>query len=432
MKKVLIISPHFPPINAADMQRVRHSLPYFKEMGWLPEVIAVKPECVESYSTDLLLNETIPSDINIHYVDAYDVSKTRKFGLGSLSMRSFFQYMKKGNELLKSGDFDLVYFSTTAFHVMALGRYWKQKFGVPFVLDIQDPWRNDFYLDKPKNQRPPKFWLAYNIDKYLEKYTMKKLGGVISVSQGYVDTFLNRYSYLNPEQFTVIPFGYSTVDFDVMQKSITTTQIAINASKKNIVYVGRGGYDMKLATECFFTALKQVVEEIPTIKDKVHCWFIGTSYAKVGKGNPTLKPNADNIGVGDMVTEITDRVPFFETLYLLKNATGLFVPGSTDKSYTASKIYQYVLAKRPLLAIFYDGSSVLPILKKAGVGTVVSFDDSLQFTPEMIARCKEFIIQLVNSEDQTVDYDESAFDEYSAKAMTKKQTDFFDKVIAMQ
>lgn len=34
MKRVLIISPHFPPINAPDMQRVRMSLPYYKDMGW--------------------------------------------------------------------------------------------------------------------------------------------------------------------------------------------------------------------------------------------------------------------------------------------------------------------------------------------------------------------------------------------------------------
>ena len=33
MKRLLIISPNFPPLNAADMQRVRMSLPYFKDFG---------------------------------------------------------------------------------------------------------------------------------------------------------------------------------------------------------------------------------------------------------------------------------------------------------------------------------------------------------------------------------------------------------------
>ena len=33
-KRILIVSPHFPPVNAPDMQRVRVSLPYFVEAGW--------------------------------------------------------------------------------------------------------------------------------------------------------------------------------------------------------------------------------------------------------------------------------------------------------------------------------------------------------------------------------------------------------------
>ena len=41
VKKVLIVSPHFPPLNAPDMQRVRMSLPYFAAEGWEPVVLAL-------------------------------------------------------------------------------------------------------------------------------------------------------------------------------------------------------------------------------------------------------------------------------------------------------------------------------------------------------------------------------------------------------
>lgn len=430
-KRVLVISPNFPPVNAADMQRIRHSLAYFKELGWEAEVVAVATEYVETYSIDPLLNETIPADVKVYHVKALDVKKTRKYGLGSLSMRSFFAYKKMGNQLLRNSKFDLVYFTTTAFHVMALGRYWKQKFGVPFVLDLQDPWRNDFYLDKPKSERPPKFMVSYNIDKYLEMYTMKKVDGIISVSQGYVDTLLDRYPYMRPKQFTVIPFGYSTLDFEVMEKHVKEVSVQLKKDKINIVYIGRGGHDMKLATECFFTALKKLAESDAPIRQKVHCWFIGTSYAMEGKGTPTIKPIADRLGVGDMVTEITDRKPFFETLYLLKNAEGLFIPGSTDKAYTASKIYQYVLAEKPMLAVFYKGSSVISILEKAGTGTVVTFDDTLQFTADMVEECAGFISRLVHGPEQKMTYNKEAFEEYSAYTMAKRQTDFFDKILGL-
>lgn len=430
MKRVLIISPHFPPINAADMQRVRHSLPYFKSLGWEPEVIAVDIDFVESYSTDYLLNETLPEDVTIHHVKAYDASKTRKFGLGSISMRSFFQYMKKGNELLANKKFDLVYFTTTAFHVMALGRYWKQKFGVPFVLDIQDPWRNDFYLDKPKNERPPKFFISYNIDKYLEMYTMKKVDGIISVSHGYVDMFLDRYKHLHKDQFKVIPFGYSKIDFEVAESHIQTSdKVILDSSKVNIVYIGRGGHDMKLALTCFFSGLAQATNKSPEVKKKVKCWFVGTSYATQGQGVRTIKPIAEQYGVSDNVEEITDRIPFFESLFLLKKARALFVPGSTDKSYTASKIYQYVLAKRPLLAIFYKKSSIVTILNEAQTGTVLTFDDDMNISQDMIDSCDQFITNAVNGDAQGRNYNESAFETYSALSMTKQQVDFFNKIV---
>jgi hypothetical protein len=41
MKKVLIISPNFPPVNGADMHRIRQSLPYVRAWGWQPGVLAV-------------------------------------------------------------------------------------------------------------------------------------------------------------------------------------------------------------------------------------------------------------------------------------------------------------------------------------------------------------------------------------------------------
>ncbi|NJM63821.1 MAG: hypothetical protein HC849_32625, partial [Oscillatoriales cyanobacterium RU_3_3] len=43
----------------------------------------------------------------------------------------------------------LVFFSTTIFPVMLLGKRWWQKFGVPYVLDFQDPWRSDYHRNHP-------------------------------------------------------------------------------------------------------------------------------------------------------------------------------------------------------------------------------------------------------------------------------------------
>ncbi len=429
MKRVLIISPHFPPVNAADMHRVRQSLPYFVQYGWEAEVIAVDPVFVESYSIDELLIKTIPEEIKVHYVKAWPANLTRKFGLGSLSMRAYFHFKKKGNELLSTGRFDLVFFSTTAFHVMALGPYWKKKFNIPFVLDIQDPWRNDFYLNKPKSERPPKFIIAYNIDKYLEAKTIPKTDAIISVSKAYCHTFRLRYPSMKAS-CSIIPFGGVPGDFAVaLNEDISINKIKLPENKVNIVYVGRGGYDMHFALTLFFKAFKKGLQEDKSLYSTVHCWFIGTSYAKQGSGTKTIEPIAESSGVSSHITEITDRIPYFETLLLLKKADVLFVPGSTDVGYTASKIYPYILAEKPMLACFHNNSSVHEIISASSAARVVGFKSGDEISDTLITEMYEHLTWLLRNRNASFNYNRKGFEQYTANAMTAKIVEVFNKVV---
>ncbi len=430
MKKVLIICPHFPPVNAADMHRVRQSLPYFRELGWTPVVLAVEDEFIEAYSMDPLLLKTVPDDIEVHKVRAWKVERTRKLGLGSLGMRAYFQMQKKGDALLAKGKFDLIYFSTTAFHLMALGPRWKRKFGVPFILDIQDPWRNDFYLDKPAAERPPKFFIAYNIDKYLEARTVPAADGIISVSKGYCDTFAGRYPGFKQDKCLVLPFGAAALDFEIMQKYVdSSAAVSLPPDKINIVYIGRGGHDMRFALEIIFRGFALGLQSDPALFSRMHFWFIGTSYAMAGTGAQTMLPVAEEQGVAAYVTEIPDRISYFGTLFLLKKANILLVPGSTDTQYTASKIYPYILAEKPLLAVFHQQSSVLKVLQEIGYGRTVAFENSGDRMDEYV---KQFLVHLqaLASGDSRVKFDNDVFMPYTAKARTVEQVNFFNKIIA--
>jgi glycosyltransferase involved in cell wall biosynthesis len=410
------------------MHRVRQSLPYFEEFGWIPVVITVHQEYLETYSIDPLLSYSIPDDVEVHCVKAFEASKTRKFGIGSLSMRSFFQIRKKGDELLQNNKFDLVYFSTTAFHVMALGPRWKRKYNVPFILDIQDPWRSDFYLDKPKSERPPKFLISYNIDKFLEAKTVPEADGIISVSQGYCDTFLQRYRGLAKDKFRVIPFGASTLDYEIMQKYVTQVErVKLDKNKINLIYVGRGGYDMGFAINIIFKSIVRLKEDNPILFSKIHLWFIGTSYAPASQGKQTIKPLSNAYGISENVTEITDRIPYFETLFLLRKADILLVPGSTDTSYTASKIFPYVLARRPLIALFHEKSSVVTFLKNMSYGEVVVFNNELNAIDEIVDVFYEKLRKLLVATKE-IDIQMEKLTPYTAKTRTAQQVEFFDVI----
>jgi hypothetical protein len=430
MKKVLIISPNFPPVNAADMHRVRQSLPYFTGFGWEATVVAVEPEFVEM-GTDPVLLDTIPENTRIIRIKALSPKQTRIFGLGNLGYRSLMGYCRECNKLIRKERYDLVYFSTTTFPVMTLGRYWKRKFGIPFIIDMQDPWRNDFYLDKPKNERPPKFLMAYTMDKYLEAFTMKKVSGIISVSQAYPETLMARYPNILPEMCTVIPFGGASVDFDVLEKAGIENPVFRGSGENiNLAYIGRGGHDMALAAGSIFSALRSGLQKSPELFSKIRMYFIGTSYAADGKGQKTIEPVAVRFGVKEQVTEITDRLPYFTAMKVLRDADILVIPGSTDTGYTASKIYPYILAGKPMIAVFNRNSSVVGILERTRAGSCIGFSNDE--TPEnigsrILAVMEEFISKLPF----VPDTDWSEFEPYTAREAARKQTMFFDKILNM-
>ncbi len=428
MKKILIISPNFPPINAADMHRVRQSLAYFPEMGWEATVVAVKPEFVEM-SQDPLLLETLPEEASIIRISAFNTRYTRKIGLGNLGYRSLWFYLKAGNQLIRKNRYDLIYFSTTAFPVMILGRYWKWKFGIPFIIDMQDPWRNDFYLDKPKNERPPKFLLAYTMDKIMEALTMRKVNGIVSVSPGYPKTLMERYVNIKAEMCTTIPFGGAARDFEILESAGVTNPLFERDGKHiNFAYIGRGGHDMNLAVSGIFASLKLGLDNDPANFSKVRMFFVGTSYAADGLGQKTIAPVADKYGVGDHVVEMTDRLPYFSALKVIKDADILIIPGSTDTNYTASKLYPYILALRPLIAVFNETSTVVDILGKTRAGTCVTFrneDPIDEIAQRIFPVMKEFLRKLPF--EPVTNWTE--FEPYSAREATRKQVDFFDKIL---
>lgn len=425
IKKILIISPYFPPTNAADMQRIRMSLPYFKEFGWHAEVVTVDPKFSDLIK-DPLLNQSIEPGIKIHYVKALPKSLTSRIGLGSIALRALWFYRKKINEILKNNKFDLIYFSTTQFPVCILGPYWKQRFAIPFVIDMQDPWYSTYYEDKPKHERPPKYWLSSRLNKLLEPVAMKQVDGLISVSEAYINQLKKRYKELSNKPVKVLPFAYFERDFQIAKKNTANIKLAYTKvpGLVNLVYVGRGGFDMIPAIKLLFNAFKTLLTQDYESAKAIRFHFIGTSYAPPGCGRPSFKPLAEELDISRYVEENPDRISYYESIKALQNADGIIIPGSNDPGYTASKLYPYILSEKPLIGIFQPSSSAYTILSASGSGMVANLNEEENALKEI----QEYIIKIIN---RTFDVSPnwSYMEAYSARSMTEKQCALFNKVI---
>jgi hypothetical protein len=382
MKRLLVISPHFVPSNAADMQRVRAILPYLGDAGWQSEVLAVAPEYVDC-PQDSWLAAGLPIDLPVHRVAALGLQWRRVPGLGTLTYRALGALRRAGDKLLAEKDFDLVYFSTTQFGVHALGPYWCRRFDVPFVMDYQDPWVSDYYRTHPE-VTPPGGRTKYAAASYLAHRTEPRVlvacSGVTAVSADYPRQLRERYPAIMCDMPTLVaPFPGDDADLRrvAADASVRQSLFSPGEGRKHWVYIGRGGVDMHRALRPFFLALAAQLKTRPQLAEKLRIHFIGTSYAASGRGERTVAPLAADCGVGEIVHESPDRIPYSTTLRCLLDADALIVPGSDDPAYTASKIYPYLLARKPLLAIFHEASSVTNLLQTVGGGIVVPFSNNV-------------------------------------------------------
>ena len=423
--RVLIVSPHFPPVNAPDMQRVRMSLPYFQEFGWQPYTLAVAPTSGEP--VEPLLGETIPPNLDVERVRGVPAAISKWVGVGNPALRALPSLYAAGARTIARHGIDLVYFSTTMFHAMPLGRIWRRRFGVPYVLDIQDPWLSDYYEQHPESSPPPKYSIARRVHAILEPWTMKKVSGLIAVSDAYLTTLRARYPWLTAEMCTTLPFAASTRDFELLGTHPQPNRV-FNKQDGRVhgVYVGRGGDDMKPALRILFDSLKAGIATAPAVFGALALHFVGTDYATDGRARKTIEPLARESGVEAAVTEQTGRVPYFEALQLLADADFLLLIGSDDAGYTASKVYPYLLAGKPIVAVVHERSSLVKVLKDArAVVVTFSGNGENRAGDELLARWR----QLLALDGRPV-IDEATIGRYSAREMTRRQCVVFDEVIA--
>ncbi len=406
------------------MQRIRMSLPYFKQNGWQADVVVVDEQYSEMVKDDLLLL-SIPADVTIYKVNALSKKITAKVGLGNLALRSMWNYLKTVNKLLKEKKYDLIYFSTTQFPITILGPYWKNKFNIPYVIDMQDPWHSDYYKKKPKNEQPTKYWFSYRLNKYMEPIALKKVDGLISVSEHYIDDLKERYPVIKKIPAATIPFGAFDIDLKIASDNASGFASILQPGFKNIVYVGRGGADMHQALNITFTALKKCIDNNPGVLKKIRLYFIGTSYAPAGHGKQTIVPLARHYGLEDYVVEYTDRISYYHTLNVLQHADALFVPGSDDPAYTASKIYPYMLTGKPLLALFHINSPALEVLKEYKAPFAYAYNSD----NEVLENICTFFSAIAGGDLSQTIYNPIAIKKYSAENMALKQCELFNSVI---
>jgi glycosyltransferase involved in cell wall biosynthesis len=364
-KRVLIVSPHFPPVNAPDLQRVRVALPYFVAAGWEVTVLTVD-DPTPTAPLEPELEATVPAAVQVVRVHCCSRRWTGRLGVNNVALRSLPFLFLAGHRLLGGRRYDVVYFSTTMFIVLPLGRLWKMLTGVPYVIDLQDPWVSDYY-ERPGSPPPPGGWkyrFAQGLGRVLEGWTMRGAAGLLAVSAAYLDTLRRRYPGLRDTTAIELPFGSPDPDLARLRATLAHRPPLLPAGGVRLAFAGALGPGQLAAVEVLFAALAEVRRAGPRVT--VH--FFGTSYDPAAR--PVTLALAAQYGLQDCVHEQPGRLRYFDALQVTLEAEANLLLGSTDLAFTPSKILAVLAAGRPVLSIAPAGSAMITRLAELEQGCV--------------------------------------------------------------
>jgi hypothetical protein len=430
MPRVLIVSPHFPPVNTPDMQRVRMSLPHFVDAGWEIVILTVDDrQPLAPLEPDLLA--TVPVPVRVLRVPIFSRNWSRYFGINNLGWRSLPSLYQYGRQLLTDETFDLVYFSTTQFIVCTLGRLWHMEFATPYVIDLQDPWLSDYY-QQPGAPRPPGGWkyhIAHGFAKVLEGWTLRRAAHVLSVSAHYLEMLARRYPWFDPAAGSVLTFGAPDADFAVARHKVATAPRVLPGSPTlKLAYAGRLGADMLPALDTLFAAIARF-KDAPR---PFELFFFGTSYAPAGQGAATTQALAATHGISHLVHEQTARMGYIDSLRVMLETDVALLLGSADRAYSPSKIYPTLLARKPTVAVAPANSVLEEHIAKLGGAAVISFPLTGDKTAA-VQHLTDLLASLVHEPGRALGApaDFPLLErEYTAAAIARRQLEVFNLLIA--
>lgn len=422
--KVLLVVSTWSPMMIADMHRARMMCRHLRDCGWEPEVLAPDfshqlPQCIEPDAEKFFDGRTPFYPVEPRGGWFWDALKS-----SSISWRGLWPVLAEGNRVLSCGGYDLVFFSTTHYMLTLAGYFWQRKFGIPFVVDLHDPWHARL-IPRPKLGRGIRGKIWSGLTAWGERVSLASASAVVSVSPAYLEAIGRRYgaeafSWQRQGRGHVEPFGYESVEVAAAGENA-----AAGGRPATIAYCGAGGRVMRAAWVALCQALTELKAEDADIAEKVRFVFKGTSLHYRPGDSLEMVERAHEYGVADLVSEDPSRLSYAESLRLIATAEAALLLGVNDPGYMASKLFPYLASGKPLLAVIRHGSVMRPVLDRMEGVTVLEFDEHGRMIGGSIADLAAFLREAAAG--RTFDRKERLTN-HTAAAMTQRLAALFDRV----
>jgi len=426
MRRVLIVTSSYAPTMIADMHRARQLAWELPKLGWDVEILSPDAGYQKQSHIDGDSAAFFTPDTAVHFVPEFLSGLFRAIGAGTIGWRAIVPMYRSGARLLRRRRFDLIYFSTAQFPLFLLGPAWRRRFGVPFVLDFHDP----CYREAPAHGRPGegvKQAISRGLSKYTESGPTVAASGLVSVSPAYIEHLRRRYQARNPawlraSRQACIPFGALPDDLVEAAKGIGDEN---RSGPARIVYVGAGAPIMHRSFSLICQALAELRSENRPLAEAVRIELYGTM---TGWRDGDARPLADlarDRGIGDLVKEEPRWVSYRRSLELLVESDGALILGVDDAGYMPSKLFNYALSGKPLLASLHRrGPAFAEFQASPSLGHVLWFDERDEMPARDAAMILASFLKEVTARRR---FDRrAALEPFLASAMARRHAELFE------
>jgi glycosyltransferase involved in cell wall biosynthesis len=364
VRRVLFVSPHFPPDSSAGTHRVRLLAPHMAGHGWEPTVLTVDARDYEGRLDDALA-ASVPESLRVIRARAWPAALTRPFGVGDLGLRAYRGLKRTATALLAREPCDAVFITIYPTYPALLGPVLKRQFGVAFVLDYQDPWVGEWgrSVGPDAEGRPdPKSRASRWIASRLEPMALTAADGVTAVSHATYEQALARTPAARPRATAELPIGWDRRDLQFITPS--PGRFAADGGI-HVSYVGTllpTGFETLRA---LFAAVAMARRRDSGVA-RIRLHFFGTSNLRSADAAPRVLPIAAEYGLAGVVTEHAPRLDYFDALGVLRDSSAVVLLGSHERHYTPSKVFPALVAERPVLALMHEASNAAGLLHRIG------------------------------------------------------------------
>jgi Glycosyl transferase 4-like domain len=432
-RRLLFVSPHFPPDTTAGTHRARLLVPHLPAHGWDVTLLTVDPAGYEG-RLDPELASLSPRAPRTVRVRPLAVRWTRPLGLGDLGLRALPSLARAGARLLKREPHDAVLITIYPTYPAVLGPRWRRRFGVPFVLDYQDPWVGAWgSTTGPAGQVDWKSRATRRLAEWLEPRVLRSVDGLTAVSAATLDEALARSPNLARPPSLELPIGGEPADFAALAKRPRPNPW-FDPSDGNLHLVYAGTL-LPLGFETLRALLRAVAElrdREPALAARLRLHFFGTSNQTAADAAPRVLPLATELGVANLVTEHPPRLDYLDALTVQVQSSALLLLGSSERHYTASKLYPALLARRPVLALYHEASTVVATLRRAARSPsvrLVTYDDETRAGDRVAAITAELAALAAAPRYDPAAVDLTVLEEFSAARLAGRLAAFLDDVV---